>query len=54
MQAAAATLAFIAVACLLIAVKGMITGRPGDRAGGVLRAAAVVSFIAAVIVNSLR
>jgi hypothetical protein len=54
MQAVAATLALVAVACLLIAVKGMITGRPNDRTGGALRAAALVSFIAAVIVNTLR
>lgn len=54
MQALAAGLAFVAVVCLLVAVAGMITGRIGDRAGGVLRGAALLSFIAAVVVNTLR
>lgn len=44
-------LALTAVACLSVALVGMVTGRPGDRAGWALRAAAVVCFGAAVAVN---
>ncbi len=36
---------------MLVAVAGMVTGRPGDRAGWWLRAAAVVCFAAAVVLN---
>jgi hypothetical protein len=44
-------LAAVAVGCMLLAVAGMVTGRPGDRTGWVLRAAAVVCFAAAVVLN---
>jgi hypothetical protein len=44
-------LAAAAVVCMVLAVAGMVTGRPNDRAGGWLRAAAVVSFAAAVALN---
>jgi hypothetical protein len=47
----AAVFALIAVICMTIAVVGMVTGRPGDRAGLLLRAAAVVSFVLAVVLN---
>jgi hypothetical protein len=53
-RALAASLAAIALVCLLVAVVGMVTGRPGDRAGTLLRALALISFVAAVVVNSLR
>ena len=51
MRAVAAGFALVAVACMTLAIVGMVTGRPGDRAGLVLRAAAVVCFITAVVLN---
>ena len=45
-------LALVAVACMSLAIIGMVTGRPGDRAGWALRAAAVVCFGAAVALNA--
>jgi hypothetical protein len=50
---AAAVLALIAVILLVIAIAGMVTGRPSDRAGTWIRAAAVVCFAAAVALNVL-
>jgi hypothetical protein len=47
----AAVLAFLAVVCIVIAVVGMVTGRPGDRAGGVIRILALALFVAAVVLN---
>jgi hypothetical protein len=47
----AAVLALVAVICMTLAIVGMVTGRPGDRAGLVLRAAAVACFAAAVALN---
>lgn len=44
-------LAALAVGCMLLAVAGMMTGRPGDRAGWWLRAVAVLCFAAAVVLN---
>jgi hypothetical protein len=44
-------LALIAVGCMSVALIGMVTGRPGDRAGWALRAAAVGCFGAAVALN---
>ena len=51
MRAAAAGFALIAVICMTVAIIGMVTGRPGDRAGLLLRAAAVVCFAIAVVLN---
>jgi hypothetical protein len=51
MRVLAAVLALIAVACMMLAIVGMVTGRPGDRAGFVLRAAALLCFGAAVALN---
>ena len=48
---AAAGFALIAVICMTVAIVGMVTGRPGDRAGLLLRAAAVLSFVIAVVLN---
>lgn len=45
-------LALTAVACMSVALVGMVTGHPGDRAGWALRAAALVCFGAAVAVNA--
>ena len=53
LRATSAVLALIAVACMSVALVGMVTGRPGDRAGFALRGAAVACFGAAVVVNVL-
>jgi hypothetical protein len=44
----AAVLALIAVACMSLAIVGMVTGRPSDRTGVFLRIGAVVCFGGAV------
>jgi hypothetical protein len=49
----AAALALIAVLCMFGALGGMVVGWPGPRAGGLIRAAALLCFIAAVILNLL-
>jgi len=51
LRAAAAALALIAVACMSLAIVGMVTGRPSDRTGWFLRAGAVVAFALAVVLN---
>jgi hypothetical protein len=47
----AAVLALIAVMLMIVAVAGMVTGRPGDRVGGVIRGVALLCFVAAVVLN---
>lgn len=47
----AAVLALIAVGCMSLAIVGMVTGRPGDRVGGLIRALAVLCFALAVVLN---
>ena len=47
----AALFALVAVVCMTIAIVGMVTGRPADRAGLLVRAAAVVCFATAVVLN---
>jgi hypothetical protein len=47
----AAVFALIAVACMTVAIVGMVTGRPGDRAGALIRIAAVLCFATAVVLN---
>jgi hypothetical protein len=47
----AAILALVAVGCMSVAIVGMVTGRPSDRAGWALRTAAVVCFGIAVALN---
>ena len=47
----AAVFALIAVILMTVAIVGMVTGRPGDRAGFVVRAAAVLCFVTAVVLN---
>jgi hypothetical protein len=49
----AAVLALVAVACMTLAIVGMVTGRPGDRVGLVIRAAAVLCFVATVVLNAI-
>ena len=51
LRAVAVMFTLIAVGCLVAAVVGMVTGRPGARAGGLLRALAVICFAAAVALN---
>jgi hypothetical protein len=53
MRVLAAVFALIAVACMSVAIVGMVTGRPGDRAGAVLRIAAVACFAVTVVLNVL-
>jgi hypothetical protein len=51
LRALAAAFALVAVACMTVAIVGMVTGRPGDRAGWFIRAAAVLCFATAVVLN---
>ncbi len=51
MRVAAAGFALVAVVCLTAAIVGMVTGRPGDRVGVLIRVAAVVCFATAVVLN---
>lgn len=44
-------LALVSVACMCLAIVGMVTGRPAERAGLVLRIAALACFGAAVALN---
>ncbi len=44
-------LALISVGCMSVALVGMVTGRPNDHAGLVLRIVAVACFGAAVALN---
>ena len=53
MRVLAAVFALIAVACITVAIVGMVTGRPGERAGTLIRIAAVLCFAAAVVLNIL-
>jgi hypothetical protein len=48
----AAILALFAVILMLVAIAGMVTGRPGDRAGWVVRFLALLCFGAAVALNA--
>jgi hypothetical protein len=51
MRVVAALFALVAVACMTLAIVGMVTGRPGDRAGWLIRVIALVSFGIAVALN---
>jgi hypothetical protein len=44
-------LALVSVGCMSVAIIGMVTGHPSDRAGWALRLAAVLCFGAAVALN---
>jgi len=48
---AAALLALTAVVLMIVAIAGMVTGRPGDRAGVLIRVLALVCFGGAVLLN---
>jgi hypothetical protein len=51
LRVVAAVFALIAVACMSLAIVGMVTGRPGYRAGWVIRVGALLSFAIAVVFN---
>jgi hypothetical protein len=44
-------LALVALVLMIVAIAGMVTGRPGDRAGLWIRLAALLAFVAAVVLN---
>jgi hypothetical protein len=48
LRVGALLLGTIAVACMCVAIVGMVTGRPGDRVGWLLRLAALLCFGGAV------
>jgi hypothetical protein len=50
-RALAALFALIAVACMSLAIVGMVTGRPSDRAGWLIRVLALLCFGIAVALN---
>jgi hypothetical protein len=52
LRALAIVFATIAVGCMVAAVVGIVTGRPGARAGGVVRVVALLCFAAAVALNA--
>jgi hypothetical protein len=43
--------AVVAVGFMIAAIVGMVTGRPGARAGAVVRVLSVLCFVAAVVLN---
>lgn len=51
LRVVALLLALVAVGCMTLAIVGMVTGRPGDRAGWALRVAALGCFAGAVVLN---
>jgi hypothetical protein len=51
MHVLAILLAIAAVACMIVAIAWMVTGRGSDRAGWTIRAVAVGCFVAAVLLN---
>jgi hypothetical protein len=50
-RALAVAFAVLAVLLMIVAIAGMVTGRPGDRAGVLIRVAALLCFGAAVALN---
>lgn len=51
MRVLAAVLALFAVILMVVAIAGMVTGRPGERMGWLVRVLALVCFAAAVVLN---
>jgi hypothetical protein len=51
MRALAVVFAVVAAVLMIVAIAGMVTHRPSDRAGFLIRAAAVLCFITAVALN---
>ena len=54
MRVLAIVLALAAVILMIIAIAGMVTGRPSDRAGWLIRVGALACFVAAVVLNVTR
>ena len=50
-RALAVAFALLAVLLMIFAIAGMVTGRPSDRAGWLIRLAALLCFGAAVALN---
>lgn len=51
LRALAVVFALIAVACMIVAIAGMATGNQSARTGWMIRVAALVSFVTAVVLN---
>jgi len=51
MRVLAILFAVVAVVLMIVAIAGMVTGRPSDRAGLAIRAGALLAFVAAVVLN---
>jgi hypothetical protein len=51
LHALAIAFAVVAAALIILAIVGMVTGRPSDRAGVLIRALAVLCFATAVALN---
>lgn len=51
LHALAIAFAVVAAVLMVVAIAGMVTGRPGARAGGLIRALALLCFVAAVVLN---
>ena len=51
LRALAVLFALVAVGCMIAAIVGMVTGRPSDRMGWLIRVAAVLCFVIAVVLN---
>jgi hypothetical protein len=50
-RALAVAFAVLALLAMIVAIAGMVTGRPGDRLGGWVRIFALACFVAAVVLN---
>ncbi|MGI8428130.1 MAG: hypothetical protein ACR2OB_02245 [Solirubrobacteraceae bacterium] len=53
LHALAILFALVAIGAMVVAIAGMLTGRPGARTGGLIRVLAVVCFAAAVVLNAV-
>jgi hypothetical protein len=51
LRAFAAILALVAVGCMSLAIVGMVTGKPGAKAGLLIRLLALLCFALAVVLN---
>ncbi|MDQ6807616.1 MAG: hypothetical protein M3065_22300 [Actinomycetota bacterium] len=51
LHALAVVFALVAVAFMILAIAGMVTGRPSARFGWIVRVLAVLCFAAAVVLN---
>jgi hypothetical protein len=51
LRVVAAILTLVAVGCMSLAIVGMVTGKPGDKAGLLIRLLALLCFVLAVVLN---